>query len=397
MPGPRSPRSWYQTSRFSFAPRGGARCARRRRRSLGGRPDRAPASRYPPGGTRSPSRRLSHRKLQLQRAHGGDDLGQRLAAGRTFASARGLAATGFALQVPNAVRSRVSRRTAEKRAVRTETSGVTLRSRRRARMRCSFSGRTRPHRLPVSGRSHGRHHSRPFPIDPLATRVVGAGHRRFVTPTLRARLDRTTECPMGVMDVGPRGGRSWERLVPAAERRNENDCGTTQGEDPQLPVCFPADEDLAHERVAPVQLLSGDPPRRRVDCARERFSRHAPSPAAAHRCAAFAGARDAARPRRLRDAALRGPLDGPERGAARHAPLLGRGPRRRGGRARRARRRGRAPLRHPGGEGRRGLRRLDRRRDRAARAARAPRRASGARPRSPTSASASTPRTATAA
>ena len=218
------------------------------------------------------------------------------------------------------------------------------------------------------------------------------------TLTIRASLDGTPGMPRWGDGRERPWRRSWAGLVPAAERRNENDCGTTEGEDPQLSVCFPADKDPGSRTGSTgFDLCSGDPPRRRVDCARERISRHAPSPVAAHRRAAFARARDTARPRRLRDAVLRRAVDGPERGAARDEPLLGRGSRRRGGRARPAGRQGSAPLRRSRGEGRRGLGRLDRGRDRAAGAAGAPRRACRSSSSSPTSASASTRRTVTAA
>ena len=118
---------------------------------------------------------------------------------------------------------------------------------------------------------------------------------------------------------------------------------------------------------------AGSPGWERVDCWCELVPGHAPAPAPPQRPPARARARDAARPRRLRPAALRRPGHRAEPGAAGARPLLGRRPRRRGrggGAARRARG---AAVRDPGREGRGGLRRLGRRRRHPARAAGAPR------------------------
>ena len=58
-----------------------------------------------------------------------------------------------------------------------------------------------------------------------------------------------------------------------------------------------------------------------VQCRRERVPRDTPPAPAPDRRPPEPRPRDAARPRRLRAAALRRALDGPERGAARHEPL----------------------------------------------------------------------------
>ena len=133
-----------------------------------------------------------------------------------------------------------------------------------------------------------------------------------------------------------------------------------------------------------------------VQCRRERIPCDTPPATAPNRCPQEPRPRDAARPRRLRDAALRRAFDGPERAAAGDEPLLRGRPRRRGGELQ-ARRQGAPPLRRPRREGRRGLGRLGRGRDRAARASRASAPSTRSSCSSPTSASASTPRTATAA
>ena len=191
---------------------------------------------------------LRHGQLQLHRAHRRDDLRQRLASRQDVGLGEGAGCDRIRAPRAECGQQQGQQEDRRKESSQDKTSGVTLRSSPARSHALNFSGRTRPHRLPVSGRSHGRHHSRPFPIDPLATRVVGAGHNGCHPLPLYGRgwTDRTarTAMPHGGDGGGAGATDGAQGLVPAAERRNENDCGTTEGEDPQLSVCFPADKDL---------------------------------------------------------------------------------------------------------------------------------------------------------
>ena len=187
VPGPRSPRSWYQTRLSSVA------C------------EPVPEPREEPGVPLAPDgverertvagvviaerrdRALGDRKLDLHRADHGDDLRDRLAAGEHVRRRHG--PRRDRCRRPRAERGQQQGQQQHRRkeCEHEKSRGVPLgpppaRAQALQLLRSrAVSGSTRAHRVAVSGRSHGRHHSRPCRNPPTAGSVTAR--------SLRKRLD----------------------------------------------------------------------------------------------------------------------------------------------------------------------------------------------------------------